>query len=47
MFVAGIALESVMKLFANGTTSQKLGEHIDGQFNKQKLAPVDCEIDPQ
>ena len=33
MFAAGIALESVMKLFSNGTTSHKLREHTDGRFN--------------
>ena len=27
MFAAGIALESVMKLFTTGTTSQKLHDH--------------------
>ena len=32
MFAAGIALESVMKLFSNGTTSQKLHKHTDGHF---------------
>ena len=38
MFVAGIALQSV-KLFSNGTASQKVHERTDG---RQKLAPVDC-----
>ena len=33
MFAAGIALESVMKLFSTGTTSQKLCEHTNGCFN--------------
>ena len=42
MFAAGIALESVMKLFSNRTTSQTLHNHTDGHFNEQKLAPVDC-----
>ena len=41
MFAAGIALEFVMKLFSNGTTSQKLRKHTDSHFNYQKLAPVD------
>ena len=33
MFVTGIALEPMMKLFSNGTTSHKLCKHIDGHFN--------------
>ena len=30
MFAAGNALESVMKLFSNGMTSQKLHDHTNG-----------------
>ena len=33
MLAAEIALESVMKLFFNGTTSHKLRKHTDGCFN--------------
>ena len=43
MSAPGIALESVMKLFCDGTISQKLCKHTDGRFNKQTLAPVDCD----
>ena len=32
MFAAGIAVESVTKLFSNGKTSQKLHEHTNGCF---------------
>ena len=35
MFAVGIALESVIKLFSNGMTSQKFREHTDGHFNYQ------------
>ena len=35
MFAAGIALESVMKLFYKGTASQNLCKHTDGRFNEQ------------
>ena len=35
MFAAGIALESVMKLFYKDTDSQKLHKHTDGHFRKQ------------
>ena len=35
MFAAGIALESVMKLFSKGTASQKLCKHTDGRFSEQ------------
>ena len=43
MFAAGIALESVRKLFSNGTASQKLCKHTNGHLNKRILAPVDCD----
>ena len=39
MFGAGIAMEAVMKLFSNGTTSQNLREHTNG---RTKLTPLDC-----
>ena len=46
MFAAGIALESVMKLFSKGTASQKLCKHTDGRFSEQNTCRLQSILMP-